>query len=247
MTPVTRHIFIADAHLRDPADENYRRMLSFLNELRGTTTTLIMMGDIFEFWAGYQHTVFAHYVPLLEALRGLKESGTRLIFVEGNHDFDPGPYFGEVLGCELIPDSGEVVLDEKRFHLTHGDLVDPHDFWYRLLRWALRSPLRRALQSIISPDWAWRIGYNWSLRSDRYHKPGFQPRDPRPLIEPYAQHQCACGSEVVVTGHFHNPCRGQVEGGEWLIVGDWISQYSYAEYSDGELSLHTFESRTPSN
>lgn len=239
---VSRHIFIADAHLRDPADENYRRMLCFLEKLRGNTATLIMMGDIFEFWAGYRHSVFAHYVPFLEALRHLKESGTRLIFVEGNHDFDPGPYFSEVLGCELIPDNAEIVIDGKRVHLTHGDLLDPTDTGYRLLRWILRSRLRRAFQKLISPDWAWQIGYNWSCRSDRYHQTDFRPHDPRPLIEPYSTQQCTGAAEVVVTGHFHNPCQGQVAGGEWLVVGDWISQYSYAECVAGEFSLHTFES-----
>lgn len=243
MTTTMRHIFIADAHLRDPADENYRRLVSFLDTLHGNTTTLVMLGDIFEFWAGYRQVVFARYIPLLDALRKLQTSGTQLIFVEGNHDFDPGPYFSDVLKCQLIPNSAEITLDGRTFHLTHGDLLDPADIGYRLLRRLLRSPLRRAVQSLLPPDLTWRIGYSWSLRSDRYHQPDFTPRDPRQLIEPYTRKQCSNGADVVVTGHFHNPCRGQVAGGEWLVVGDWITQYSYAECSNAELSLHTYQAK----
>jgi UDP-2,3-diacylglucosamine hydrolase len=72
-----RDVFIADAHLLDPADENYRRLLAFLDGLRGETRTLYLLGDIFEFWVGYRHVVFAPYVPLLEALRRLREGGRR--------------------------------------------------------------------------------------------------------------------------------------------------------------------------
>src|SRR6056297_1490602 len=99
-----KDVFVADAHLADPASENYRCFLDFLNSLRGETRTLFLLGDIFEFWIGYRHIVFSPYVPVLDALRRLKEAGTEIVYVEGNHDFHVGPYFEKVLEARIFPD-----------------------------------------------------------------------------------------------------------------------------------------------
>ncbi len=70
-----KDIFLADAHLLDPEDDNYLRLLTFLKNHRGSIRTLVLLGDIFEFWIGYRHTVFAPYIPLLEELRKQRETG----------------------------------------------------------------------------------------------------------------------------------------------------------------------------
>ncbi|NCP78923.1 MAG: UDP-2,3-diacylglucosamine diphosphatase, partial [Desulfuromonadales bacterium] len=43
-------IFIADAHLRQPADANYRALLKFLDRQADGLDALFLLGDIFEFW-----------------------------------------------------------------------------------------------------------------------------------------------------------------------------------------------------
>ena len=106
-------VFIADAHLLDPEDANYRRLLAFLHQQRGSLSHLVLLGDIFEFWLGYRHSVFAPFVPLLEELRRQRAAGTELVFVEGNHDFHLGPYFSETLACRILPDGGVLELDGR--------------------------------------------------------------------------------------------------------------------------------------
>ena len=85
-----RSIFIADAHLRNPGDANYRELLRFLAGLRGNTDTLYILGDLFEFWIGYSTTPFIQYLPILEELRLLTAGGTAIVYFEGNHDFHMG-------------------------------------------------------------------------------------------------------------------------------------------------------------
>ena len=104
-----RKVFIADAHLRQPADDNYRRLLRFLDGLRGTADTLFVLGDLFEFWIGYRSPPFTHYFPVLEQLRLLKESGTAIVYFEGNHDFHMGPFFTETLGATVH--KGPAIVD----------------------------------------------------------------------------------------------------------------------------------------
>ena len=146
-----RDLFIADAHLRDPQDENYRKLLAFLNSQTGRTRTLYLLGDIFQFWIGRRFASFHLYQPILERLARMRETGTEIVYVEGNHDFDLASYFGQELGCTVLPDGGEVTIDNTRVFLTHGDQVNPEDVGYHKLRRFLRSGFIRFAAKVISP------------------------------------------------------------------------------------------------
>lgn len=233
-----RDVFIADAHLVDPSDANYRRMLDFLDGLRGNTRTLYLLGDIFEFWVGYRHVVFAPYVPLLEALRRLREAGTTIVCVEGNHDFHLGTYFTDILGCRVLPDGGEALIDGQRVWIGHGDLVNSRDRGYRLLRRVLRSWPMRALMALAPPDWTWTVA-RWASRQSQKGRPAKELRwVPEAMLADHARQRFAEGYAAVVTGHFHAPLLQQVEGKTLVALGDWIGQYSYAAWEDGAFSLH---------
>lgn len=235
-----RDLFLADAHLRDPADENYQRLLAFLAAETGRVRTLYILGDLFEFWVGYRHTVFAPYVPLLEALRRLHAAGTEIVYVEGNHDFHLGPYFRDVLGCRILPDGGTVTIDGRRVHLSHGDLVNPADHGYRLLRRLLRSAPLRLLLRLVPPDAAWAVARWGSRQSKKSHGAKRARWVPRELLLNHARSHFAAGCQAVVTGHFHAPLLSSEAGGTLVALGDWIDQYSYAVCEDGTFTLETF-------
>jgi UDP-2,3-diacylglucosamine hydrolase len=235
-----RDVFIADAHLLDPAAENYRRLLTFLDGLRGNTRTLYLLGDVFEFWVGYRHVVFAPYVPLLEALRRLHEEGTEIVCVEGNHDFHLGHYFEKVLNCRVLPDGGGVEIDGRRVFIGHGDLVNPGDRSYRLLRRTLRSrPLRWLLQ-VMPPDWTWGIA-RWAGSQSRKGQATKMTRwRPEAMLTAHAERLFREGFAAVVTGHFHHPLLQETDGKTMLALGDWIDQFSYAVCEDGKFELRTY-------
>jgi len=235
-----RDVFIADAHLLDPADENYRRLLAFLEELRGSTRTLYLLGDVFEFWVGYRHVVFASYVPLLEALRRLRDAGTAIVCVEGNHDFHLGPYFEEALGCTIMPDGGTVEIDGVRVFIGHGDLVNPNDSGYRLLRGLLRSRPMRCLLRVVPADWTWGIA-RWASRQSQMKRTArLENWTPEAMLAAHAQSCFEKGCDAVVTGHFHAPLQRQVDGRTMISLGDWIKQYSYAVCEDGRFELRRY-------
>ncbi|MFA5516780.1 MAG: UDP-2,3-diacylglucosamine diphosphatase [Desulfuromonadales bacterium] len=236
-----KDIFLADAHLRDPADANYRRMLRFLDEQRGQIRTLYLLGDIFDFWVGYRHVVFSACVPLLDCLRRLRASGAELVYVEGNHDFNLGPYFGDVLGCRILPDGGAVDLDGKKVFIAHGDLANPDDAGYRLLRRFLRSAPTKGLIKLLPPDWTWAIGRWSSNRSSHGHNADQQRWIPEALLLAHARERFAEGFAAVVTGHYHFPLQCTTEQGTMVALGDWIEQYSYATWEEGNFTLHTYE------
>lgn len=235
-----RDLFIADAHLLDPTDDNYRKLLAFLREQGPQTRTLYLLGDIFEFWVGYRHSVFSAYVPLLEALRRMREHGTEIVYVEGNHDFHLGPYFEQVLGCRVLPDGGLVEIDGLTVHLGHGDLVDTADRGYRLLRFILRSRPLRGILNLCPPDWTWEIARRASLLSQKNRGKTGCTWEPRQLLTDHALQRFAEGVDAVVTGHFHTPLFERFEGKCLVAIGDWIGQYSYAVFENGDFALKQF-------
>ncbi len=234
-----KDLFLADAHLRDPADANYRLLLTFLEGQRGQIRTLYLLGDIFDFWVGYQHVVFAACVPLLETLRRLRESGTEIVYVEGNHDFHLGAYFRDVLGCRILPDGGAVELDGKKVFLAHGDLANPADSRYRLLRRFLRSAPLKSLIQLVPPDWTWRIA-RWSSNRSSRRRAERQLGQTEALLLAHARRRFAEGFTAMVIGHFHIPLQRTTEEGTLIALGDWIEQFSYAEWQDGAFALKSY-------
>ncbi len=236
-----KDVFLADAHLLSPSDDNYRRLLDFFEQLQGETRTLYLLGDIFEFWIGYRHAVFAPYVPVLEALRRIRQGGTEIVYVEGNHDFHMGPYFRETLGCRVLPDGGSVKIDGRRIYIGHGDLVNPEDKGYQRLRGFLRSGFMRLVMKVVPPDWAWGISRWASHQSRKGHGEKRRRWVPDQMLENHARQRFNEGHQVVITGHFHAPLLQQNDQGLVIGLGDWITQYSYAIYEDGEFRLMTFD------
>ena len=234
-----RKIFIADAHLRQPTDENYRLLLSFLATLPGTADTLYILGDLFEFWVGYPRLVFPQYAPLIEQLRQLQAAGVDLVYFEGNHDFNLGPVFTDDLQARVYPDPAELMVDGRRLFVCHGDQMNPRDHGYRLLRAILRSPLVGLLPRVLPPAVATRLAHLLD-RTCGAPEPAKRRHDPSAVIRTFAQQCFDAGSDVVVTGHFHVPFHERSDGGEIVALGDWITDYSYAELSGGIFSLKTF-------
>ncbi len=233
-------IFLADAHLLHPSDNNYRRLLGFLEGLRGQTRTLYILGDLFEFWIGYRHVVFAPYVPVLEALRRLRESGTGIVYVEGNHDFHLGPYFEKTLGCRILPDGGDVAIDGKRVLVVHGDLIHPGDQGYKMLRKVLRSRMLRGVGRLVPPDWAWGIARWAGRQSQKKHAGPERTAWAEKMLRAYGKRCFSEGYDAVVTGHFHLPLFEEREGRTLVALGDWVEQFSYARWENGRFSLETY-------
>jgi len=231
-----RAIFLSDAHLRHPQDNNYQCLLDFLNRQKDLDA-LFLLGDIFEFWIGYKHLVFTVYMPLLEKLRQLSESGTKLYFVEGNHDFNLGPYFTETLKCTVIPDQQLIDWDGQKIMLSHGDLLNP-DRNYQRLRSFWRSWPVKILTQIVHPDLVWSFAI-WLANKSSKNNPENHHYDPTPYLIPFAESNA---SDIVICGHFHHPLDTEHCGVRIIALGDWISQFSYAEMVNGEINMKSYNS-----
>ena len=238
-----RAIFIADAHLRHPQDQNYKNLLNFLEQQQGNLDALFLLGDIFEFWIGYRSVVFSEHLPLLSRLQQLTEQGCQLFYVEGNHDFNLGAFFNETLKCTVVPDQQIITFGPQKIFICHGDLANPQAKSYRLMRAFWRSRFLKFLSRVVPPDSAWRFGNflcNLSRKKNRQH------HDPSSLVIPYAKKSLVQGADSFVCGHFHYPLQTTIEEGQVIVLGDWIKQFSYLDLVNEKFELKTFQIPSPS-
>ncbi len=235
-----KSIFIADAHLRHPDDENYRRLELFLRRLPADVDNLFILGDFFDFWCGYPETVFAAYVPILGTLEDLVRRGVRLYFLEGNHEVDMGPYFHQRLRAYTCDHELTVNLDGLLLYLAHGDLLDKRQRWYRRWRRLLKSRAMNRLLQAVPPSLTWKIARQLSRGSRQTGRPaaGIPEHLDSRLAEIFRT-----GRQAAVIAHFHQAAERQlqVEGQSYPVyfLGDWLRDFSYLELNAGRFRLLT--------
>jgi UDP-2,3-diacylglucosamine hydrolase len=239
-----RAIFIADAHLKNEQDDNYRCFLQFLDGLCGSIDALFILGDLFEFWIGHRSMPFQQYQPVLEKLRHLRANGTEIHYFEGNHDFHLGPYFTETIKANVYRSATVLRLDGKKVYACHGDQINDRDFGYRLLRFALHNRITGIIAPFVPP----RITIGIADRMARSSKRKYSKRESRwnyhAILRAFAARRFAEGCDTVITGHFHVPLLERSGPHENLVtvsLGDWIHRYSYAEWENGSVRLKTYQ------
>jgi UDP-2,3-diacylglucosamine hydrolase len=236
-----RVIFIADSHLKGLDDPNQKTLCAFLDGL-DQVDRLIILGDLFEFWTGFNDVVYYHYFPVLTRLFALREKGTEIIYMEGNHDFFMGPFFTEVLGAEVHGDSLELDLDGNRFLLAHGDTVDKN-IRYRFWRAVSRSVLFRALYRALPPSLVWKAAGFLSKKSRIYHERALNIEAHH---RTFAYRRIREGFDGVILAHTHIARleKQEAEGrpGIFANPGSWMDGSTYLVYEGGELKLERYGS-----
>ncbi|UCD70772.1 MAG: UDP-2,3-diacylglucosamine diphosphatase [Syntrophobacterales bacterium] len=236
-------IFLSDAHFTGENPDNQERLVRFLGVERENLDTLVLLGDLFEFWFGFEGHIYEEYLPIVEELKSLSHRGVRIKYVEGNHDFCLGPFFEEDLGAEVFADEMEETLSGKRIYIAHGDRVDHRDYGYRFFRRALKNRFSYALMRWAGPALSMKVAKRLSARSRR--KNHYQLPGNIPIFRTFAMKKFREGIDVVILGHSHYPeeILERIDGREkaYFNVGDWITYFSYLRYrpkSGFELCYH---------
>jgi UDP-2,3-diacylglucosamine hydrolase len=240
-----RTIFLADAHLTAPTEHNYRLLLRFLRELEGNTETLFIMGDLFDFWLGFPTNPFRQYDEVLVALQSLVNSGCRLVYFEGNHDFHLGPVFRQHLGAEIHSGPEIMTVQGRKIFLCHGDQINREDIGYRLLRQLLHNRVIATAINHVPPAIALKIRAYLQSGSHAGYLIKNQRWDYPEIIRTFARVVREQGCDGLVTGHFHLALCEELDGSPFTILalGDWLDQLTYGEMTAGTLCLKTYQKR----
>ncbi|MCK5914498.1 MAG: UDP-2,3-diacylglucosamine diphosphatase [Deltaproteobacteria bacterium] len=234
-----KSIFLADSHLRNPDDQAYRELISFLKQLPDDLDNLFILGDFFDFWHGYQEIVYSYCVPILTVLKELSEKGIKIHFFAGNHEVSSGPALEEI--GSYYPDDAIIELDGKKIYLAHGDRLNPEDYPYRFWRALLRSRFILKLIDITPAYITLKVANILSRDNQSYS-------ETRKFIPPQVFNRCATildskdDIQAIVIGHFHQIRQETFATGSGpktlYILGDWVNDRSYLLLQDGQFSFH---------
>ncbi len=233
-------VFISDAHIKGFESPAMERLCSFLMSLSTDTKSVVIAGDLFDFWIGCKEFVYSDYMPVLQALKDLKNKGIKIIYVEGNHDFFMGHFFTEVLKAEVCPSEKIIDFDGKKIYIAHGDLVNRKEYSYRLWRWVLRSPLVKFMANRMPPVLLYKIGMKLSQTSRKFPRKSF---DLKRTFRDFARDKWKEGYHGVILGHLHSPQLIKEElNGEmrfYANLGDRLTYHTYLVYENNEFKLKT--------
>jgi UDP-2,3-diacylglucosamine hydrolase len=136
--------FISDLHLDPSRPDLFKLFYDFIDAISNKAESLYILGDLFEFWIGDDIIYLPAgkpYLPIIEKLKSLSSSGTKLYFIQGNRDFLIKEKFIKQMGAELLPDHHVIDLYGTPTLIMHGDTLCTDDKNYQRMRFIFRMKL----------------------------------------------------------------------------------------------------------
>jgi UDP-2,3-diacylglucosamine hydrolase len=231
-----RRVFLSDVHLSPREPVRTQRLIRFLRREAPHSDEIYILGDLFDYWIGPKHLQLPDYQEALDALSQAAQT-TKVFFLLGNRDFYMSRGLEEKTGIRVVPGRREhrLTAGAQRVYLCHGDYLEGRgDRGFRIQEW-IRSPgFEKAF--VLLPAFvakAMAEFYRW-----------LSSRKTRRLVrinEEIVAAEFRSGTDVIVCGHVHEPCRRvtQVDGREAVLftIGDWSTAESYLVEEDGRWQL----------
>ncbi|MBR6655648.1 MAG: UDP-2,3-diacylglucosamine diphosphatase [Alistipes sp.] len=238
------HYFVSDIHLGsgDAAEQREveRTFLDFLSKIEGDAETLILAGDIFDFWFEYKQVVPKGFVRVLGRLAELSDKGVQIIMLTGNHDMWVGDYLTKECGISLFTKPQTLSLAGKTLFVAHGDNMNIKNMpVLRVMNAMFRSKSLRWLVSwLVHPNCFVRFGKWWSGRSRKSHGEAVDAKVLEPLIRYATDYGKEYDVDYFIFGHMHYAA-DITEPERMLFMGDWHSQPTYISLdNNGEIKLN---------
>ncbi|GHT36738.1 UDP-2,3-diacylglucosamine hydrolase [Bacteroidia bacterium] len=243
--------FVADAHLgaryhRDSLAVE-KKLAGWLDSIKGEAAAIYFLGDMFDYWYEYKYVVPKGFVRFLGKLAELSDLGVEIHLFLGNHDIWMFGYLAEELGAVIHKDVLTVDLLGKRFFLGHGDEVDNRSRLFCFLRAFFRNRICQWLYAGIHPRWTFGLALGWSHNSrvEGLKKETNHACQGEQYLVNFASEYLKSHPDInfFLFGHIHTLLDYELTpASRLLVVGDWISLFSYAEWDGETLALKQIES-----
>lgn len=240
-------LFLSDVHLGAPSYQESRarelRVCAMLEALLPETSSLVLVGDIFDYWFEYKEVVPRGYLRLLGTLAKYADAGGRIISFKGNHDMWQFGYLAQELGAEILREPQTYDWQGLRIHIAHGDGLGPSDHGYKFIKRTFANPLAQRLYAMLHPKWGIALARHFSGTSRRAG--GHNPKDnhffgEQEWLIQYSREQLAKDPTInwFIFGHRHFPIVYSLNPiANYLNLGDWLQFDTFAVLENGQLQL----------
>lgn len=242
--------FLSDAHLGSWAIEhrrtNERRLVRFLDNIKNKAAAIYLLGDMFDFWNEYRYVVPKGFTRFLGKISEITDMGVEVHYFVGNHDLWTYGYLEEECGVILHRKPTTVEIFDKVFFLAHGDGLGDPDKKFQLLRKIFHNHICQRLFNSIHPRWGISLGMNWAKHSRLKRVNGkdtpYLGEEKEYLVQFTKQYMREHRNiDYFLYGHRHIELDMMLSKNvRMMILGDWITQFTYAVFDGEHLFLEEY-------
>jgi len=232
-------LLMSDAHLGAAPSERERDVAAFLDFARHNAASIVINGDLFDFWYEWRTVMPRGHVRVLGALATLVDAGKPVLMTAGNHDLWSGDVLSREIGVQLVHGEWNGELGGWRAHVAHGDgLRALEDRRYRAFKRIMRNPLAIRAFGALHPDFATRLASGASNHS-RAHDASDGGIGLRAVAHEYlAAHR---ETELVAFGHSHVATLERASsGGVYGNPGAWARRPAYLVMRPERIELRAW-------
>ena len=237
---------MSDAHLGFADADVERRVVSFFRYVASNGGSLVVNGDLFEFWFEWRTVIPRRGFRALAALADVVDAGVPVTMVAGNHDCWGGEVLRDDVGIDYRFGPIVDMAAGWRTHIEHGDGLRPaEDKRYRMLRRVLRNGLAIRTFRWLHPDLATPLATTSSHASRAY-----VARDAgRGLREAATRIAAADPSlELIIMGHSHVATLERLAGGTiYANPGSWLDAPTFLRITEDRVALRRWEDSAESS
>lgn len=230
---------MSDAHLGAAPSAQERDIAAFLDYARRSAASVVINGDLFDFWFEWRTVMPRGHVRVLGALAALADAGKPVLMIAGNHDAWGGDVLTREIGAQLVHGDWDGELGGWRAHVAHGDgLRAREDRRYRAFRRVMRHPLAIRAFGALHPDFATRLASGTSNRS-RSHGASDGGSGLRAVAHAYLAARRE--TELVAFGHSHVATLERApSGGVYANPGAWVNRPAYLVIRPERIELRAW-------
>ena len=237
-----RLVVVADAHLSADTTANAAAFLAFLDAVPSLGDSLLLAGDIYDFWFSYRRLVPRHCIRVMSRIVELARR-IPVLMIGGNHDRWGDTFWGPETGVTFHPRRLRFDIGGRTVMAIHGDGVYKERKIATLLNGVLDMPAAIATFSVIPPGLGFRIAKSLG------HNPDHVAAHPE-LIDMAAAHQATWAEGemlrdeqlgVLVMGHTHRAAVREIAPQRWYVnPGAWLDRQHYAVVGSSGVALAEF-------
>lgn len=242
--------FLSDIHLGAPYIKDgklhEKRVVAFLDRIKEDADEIFFLGDIFDFWFEYRYSIPQGFTRFLGKVAELSDQGIKIHFFGGNHDMWMFDYFQKELGIEVHLQSRCIERQGKQLFLAHGEDLGIEDKAFKLMLKLFRAnSFHRFVRTFVHLDLMISIARKWSGKSrhknDVKKVSNYMGENKEYLVKFAKSYQGDQDINYFIFGHRHIELDLMIKKNTHVIIlGDWISHFSYAVMEQGQLQLNEY-------
>lgn len=234
---------ISDIHLATHAC-NAKKVLRYLKSI--APEILVLNGDIFDSWRFSRNFFPKAHLKVVRQFIKMLGKGVKIVYITGNHDEFLRKFNQTRMGNLQIVNQLILDLNGQKTWIFHGDIFDHiihRAKWLAKLGAATYGLLTVVNQSI-------NVGFRFFGFKELiiYKSMKQKLTRERPELTDFEQAvsrtAAGRGYQTVICGHTHEPKDkmfiGEKPPVRYLNCGDWIENFTAAEYNNGKWNLFHF-------